>query len=115
MRSDLNEPGTRNFALVATWQNSRLTISSPNFLFIRWSIDPTADGSPYNRPLEGLKNWEDTGIKTLVAVIKSQHYCFFSGSGFPPRCFTNLSNTDRLITVLAQPQIVHAVLMFALT
>lgn len=51
-------------ALVATWQN---ILNRPThrqiYLFIRWRIDPTADGGPYSRPLEGLKNWEDAGIK----------------------------------------------------
>ncbi len=49
------------------------------FVAISWHNveDEAADGGPYSRPLEGLKNWEDAGIKTLVAVIKSQHYSFF--------------------------------------
>ncbi len=73
MRSDLNEPGTRNFSHLLP-RGKIFSIDhliAKFYLFIRWRIDPTADGGSYSRPLEGLKNWEDAGIKTLVAVIKS--------------------------------------------
>ncbi|GCU98815.1 hypothetical protein HmCmsJML039_04201 [Escherichia coli] len=79
MRSELNEPGTRNFSHLLPRGKifSIDQLIAKFYLFIRWRIDPTADGGPYSRSLEGLKNWEDAGIKTLVAVIKSQHYSFF--------------------------------------
>ena len=38
---------------------------------------PNCRPGPIQQATEGLKNWEDAGIKTLVAVIKSQHYSFF--------------------------------------